>query len=264
MKATDIIDTLYMKKTASTAWKRFVDQAADAKTLRQRAGHLLRDSAVHAGHPFRGTDFPEDIITAEKPLLELKQEAKDYIGSRYQLERDRGVRRFSKSHSIAFDRRRMKQPVDPDSEEFVPIINGSEQSRIRDFLRGGNGAYTTDVRMNVNDNPTSQGIMVHSANGDRAAAYAYRTSGYRGGVPAITTGKIQKKYLYGNNDYSGGGDEFAIPREHYDKIVDSKTITPESLEWPDSKKQTMIGLAGTLPANYSHGRQSLYSKLRGI
>lgn len=102
--------------------------------------------------------------------------------------------------------------------------------------------------------------MVHSLRGERSPDYAYRASGYRGGLPAIMTGKIPKKYLYHNNDYSGYGDEFAIPKEYYDKIVDSKVITPESPEWPHTKAQTNLGMAGSIPFGYSNG---LYDKLRG-
>ena len=46
-----------------------------------------------------------------------------------------------------------------------------------------------------------------------------RAAEFRGGSPAVLKGQIQRKYLYPNPSRgSGGGDEYGLPQEHFNKI----------------------------------------------
>lgn len=120
-----------------------------------------------------------------------------------------------------------------DSDELVTVIHGGNKSRIERFMSTGGGAYPIEMEVGgSNGKLQNVGMQFHSDYEERATQYANRAVDGLNSTPAVVTAKVPAKYLHRNSSrHSGGGDEFMLPQEHWDKVQDLKMFEPGSVEW---------------------------------
>jgi hypothetical protein len=205
-----------LAKQAQSKWRSLIDQAKDTKELVGLFAEFNRNRMMSGADWVRSLPFRESTDLNESKL-KMKQFLSDFDSKENSLTSRRELERDALSA--------MDIDTGHNPEEWMPIIHGTNDAKGRSFLQGGNGASKTDVTMRTEDGKaTDMGIMVHNKKQDLATFYARRNVELRGGTPVIIEGKIQRKYLFPNpSRHSGGGDEYAIPTQHYDKIQDATT-----------------------------------------
>jgi hypothetical protein len=215
-----------IEKIAQSKWRKLIDSAKDIDELKHTSGNMLRNvKAVYSDVPYGSllAKIRDDIARGTIQLPDAKIGAKKYIS---QI--------LSKFHNnypktkMQMKAEKLKKYISTknarhllDGEDYIDIIHGAEANRIKGYFHGRGAAYPIPP-VKVGGKIINKGIFVHSQYGDRASAYAHDSAVPRLGEPGILTGKIQKKYVARHNDYSGGGDEYLIPKEHLDKIIDRK------------------------------------------
>ena len=225
------------EKLAQTKWRAYIDAASKSvPTLKTRAGELLSGSKVESWNMNRDVPYSvrETMVglannTAEAPSS-IKN-VKRYISSilnkqpeAYATIKDRKWR----LNKLKWGKKGIREPYSgPDKDEYVRILHGGGIGRINRMLSGGGASYPTDVTYRLSNGRVSNlGMMVHSKRLEwlRMDHYASNNAATKMDQPGILGGRIQKKYLYHNNGYSGGGDEYTIPKIHLDKIQEAQII----------------------------------------
>jgi len=194
-------------KLAQAKWRQFLDKAKDSHELSNRINQLVRNKRVSPVDHILSGDLRESIH--KLPLNDSKKNSKHFIS--------RVLTRNEKHIPTDELRANIRNPVG--GETYYPIHHGADLNSIRAKLEGNSHYPIDEGSMKLlNGQLENRGIFVHSKSTERLGAYAKRTTYLRLGTPATLQGQIKGKYLYRNNNFSGAGDEYIIPKQYLQHI----------------------------------------------
>ena len=233
-------------KIAQARWRQFLSLAKDGKDLGERASKLLVNSPGLGNHRFyRVADEVKKVkrfvYRNEGTLTDSIKDAKKIISQGHKLSSAasnpiHGIVNLNKvntDQARGYARNDMKKILDAKrgndirkpfgGEEYHDIFHGGEINAIKAKLQG-NSPYPMEANALVGNKIESSGIQVHTKPNNRLEIYAQRAAGEKLSQPAILQGRIKGKYLFHNNSFSGGGDEYGIPHSFLKHIESPKIV----------------------------------------
>ena len=255
-----------IEKRAQSKWRELIDTAKNHRELSNSFSEFNRNKKIfnrYTGRP--GQDIGEMGSLLSEAKRDVKQNISKYNKEYQQLPFMRkrvseltpdeiSIRKNSVAEKSLLKKIKGsgQNPMDihtgHDPEEYLDIIHGTNRSKAKAFLNGGNGASQTESLMNVGGkSPTDMGIMVHNKVKDRAEYYAKTQSGLRAGDPVTLEGRIKRKYLYPNPSRGSGlGDEYSIPSIYHNKIENARINSIEKKASRAWKRNFSEGIRDTL------------------
>lgn len=232
-------------KLAQSKIRKFIDMATSHEDLFARLGKGMRNDVnpLFKGAPRTGEYH--GLLTSLKDktlsLPEAKKQAKIFLGDAYGNKfyskrsegfslQDRVKYHYAGKQGVLGNRlpqASLIRETPLGGEEYHDIWHSHGLDPIKARLEGNSPQHLETHNRMANGLLENWGMQVHTSfpgegAGSRANYYAQRGANAHVSEPATLTGRIKGKYLFRNNDSSGGGSEAGIPRQFMQHIENPK------------------------------------------